>query len=298
MLLTIAIPTYNRSDVLFQTLDSVLRLMNPEDMELIVVDQCPPDDPERKERMLKYAGRESVRVITEDRASLTGARNTAIREARAPVVLFLDDDVLIPDQLFAQHLRSYRDPQVSAVTGQVYNCLDPDHPPPLSHPERNTRRHSNRHRKAPARNISGGNHSVRKVVARSIGGYDEAFQGSALGEDMDFSQRLIGAGFHIQYNPDAWIIHLGVRSGGCAVDLKSGWMEWQHSGSLMTYAFRHSFRQHNFGRILRMALRNGPLRKEVVIRPYLWPMAWWGFVRGCWYGWRHRRFVSVLRDES
>lgn len=287
--MTVALPTYNRERVLVETLGQVLSSL-PDGAEVLVVDQTAGHEAATSAALAAWESSGAIRRVVLDRPSLTVARNTALREARGEIVLFLDDDVRVPPQLVAEHLRFFEDPSVAAVTGQVYNCVDPSSPPPLDDPTRGTRAHSSVDRVVDARNISGGNHSVRREAALAIGGYDPAFRGSALGEDMDFSQRLLQAGHRIVYNPAAWIIHLGIRTGGCAVGAGSGWPEWQHAGSLMVYAFRHSRRQRNFGTILGMALRNGPLRREVVVRPWHWPGAAWGFLRGVAYGWRHRRF--------
>jgi GT2 family glycosyltransferase len=133
---------------------------------------------------------------------------------------------------------------------------------------------------------------VRREAALGIGGYDPAFVGSALAEDMDFCRRLILAGHGIWYDPEAWIIHLALKRGGCAVDsAQKIWPEWHHSGTLWLYAFRHGFKQHNFLLYVWMALRHGPLRRENVMAPLRWPSAWYGFFKGMIYGWRHRKWL-------
>jgi GT2 family glycosyltransferase len=285
--LTIAIPTFARERVLLDTLGQILDLRQT-DMEILVVDQTPLHE-EPTEQCLEAWGKEKrIRRLTLAQPSLTKARNTILREARGDVVLFLDDDVRIPAHLVREHLRFYSDDSVAAVTGQVFNCLDPANPPALEHPERGTRRHSDVRVVCDANNISGGNHSVRRGVALAVGGFDEVFRGSALGEDLDFAQRLRLAGYRIVYNPEAWIIHLGVKSGGCAVGLGSPWPEWQHAAGLLVYAFRHGRRLNNFWPVFWMALRNGPLRREVIVRPWYAPKAWWGFFRAMLYGWRCR----------
>jgi GT2 family glycosyltransferase len=287
--LTIGLPTFGREAILIQTLDRILALRDPARMEVVVADQTPVHEPDTQRRLEQWAAAGLIRWLRLPNPSLTGARNAIVQAAERDVVLFLDDDVLIPDHLFEAHLREYADPSVAAVTGQVYNCLDWRNPPGLDDPRRGTRRHSAVEQPGAANNISGGNHSVQVAVARSIGGYDPLFVGAALAEDMDFSQRLLRAGHRIRYNPEAWIIHLGYPTGGCAVRRDGAWPEWSHSASLALYAFRHGRRQKNFGSVLWMAFRHGPGRKEVVVRPWRWPAAWWGFARGVRFGYRHRR---------
>lgn len=297
--LTIAIPTFGRDAVLVDTLREVLDRRDPAEMEVLVVDQTPEHDAAAAAALAAWEAAGAVRRVRLAPPSLTAARNVALREARGEVVLFLDDDIRVPPGLFREHLRLYADPSIAAVTGQVYNCLDWQHPPPLDDPRRGTRPHSSVEVEEDARNTSGGNHSVRRAVALAVGGYDERFVAAALAEDLDFSQRLLLAGHRIRYNPAAWIVHLGYPRGGCGITGNRQWPEWSHSAGLLLYAFRHGFRQRNFGHFAWMALRNGPLRREVVRNPLRWPGAWWGLARGAAYGWRRRTFVSgAMHSET
>lgn len=291
--LTVAVPTFGREQVLVDSLAQVLEVAAGQDVDLLVIDQTPVHEESTARRLAAWVEEGRLRVVSLAPPSLTAARNLALREARGEVVLFLDDDVRVPSALFREHLRLYADPSVAAVTGEVYNCLDWQRIPPLEQPSLGTRRHTGVDEEAEARNTSGGNHSVRRTVALEVGGYDPAFVGAALAEDLDFSQRLLLAGYRIRYNPAAWIIHLGYPRGGCSITGSRQWPEWSHSGSLFTYGFRHGLRQRNLGLYLWLALRHGPLRREVVRHPGRWPGAWWGFVQGAAYGWRHRRFVRA-----
>lgn len=287
--LTIAIPTYLREQVLVDTCRQVLEFMEPATMELLIVDDSPAHEPEVGSWLEQQSQASSVRWIRASTGSLTAARNLALHMARGEIVLFLDDDIMVPPDLFTCHLSWYRDPSIAAVTGEVYNCLDPDHPPPMDRREENTVRHSGVDTAQEARNTSGGNHSVRRSSALRIGGYDEQFVGSCQGEDLDFSQRLVVAGHRIMYDPDAWILHIGARAGGCGVAGTTHWPEWTHSANLFMYAFRHGRRQRTLRSMLWRALRNGPLRKENVVHPTRWWRGWWGCLCGLRYGWAHRK---------
>lgn len=295
--LTVAVPTFGRDQVLVDTLAQVIEASVGQSVEILVVDQTPKHEEATARALSGWVMGGLIRIVALHPPSLTAARNLALREAKGDVVLFLDDDVRVPAALFHEHARHYVDPSVAAVTGEVYNCLDWRSIPPLDDPAAGTRRHTGVDVEMDARNTSGGNHSVRRAVALRAGGYDPAFVGAALAEDLDFSQRLLMAGYRIRYNPAAWIIHLGYPRGGCSITGSRQWPEWSHSGSLLTYAFRHGVRQRNLGLYLWLALRHGPLRREVVRHPARWPSAWWGFARGLLYGWRHRKFGN-LKPET
>jgi len=292
--LSIAIPTFRREQVLIDTCRQVLAQMDPAVMELLVIDQTAQHEPAVKAALDAWQASGSIRYFFQSTPSLTEARNRALREARAPVVLFLDDDVRLSMGMIERHLRWYDDPKIAAVSGETYNCHDPDNPPPMDQPELNTRRHCGVDVAGPAGTTTGNNHSVRREAALKIGGYDPRFVGSALAEDMDFCRRFIKSGYQVWYDPEAWLIHLALKSGGCGVSGVALWPEWMHSGNFMLYAFRHGLDDGNFLSMVWQALRHGPLRKENAIRPWQWPMAWWGMLRGVLYGWRHRAWPVSL----
>ena len=298
MKLSIAVPTYRREKTLIETCRQVMSQMDLTNMELLVIDQTPDHEPAVCEILEKWHATGRLRWIKQAEPSLTKARNRALREAKSPVVLFLDDDVFLSPGIFLRHLRWYESPDVAAVSGETYNCRDPLHPPPLTDPNRNTYRHCGSDSPGPARTTTGNNHSVRRDVALAIGGYDPRFVGSALAEDMDFCRRLIKGGHRIWYDPEAWLIHLMLKSGGCGVSGVRLWPEWMHAGNFMLYAFRHGREQGNFRSIVWEALRHGPLRKENAIRPWRWPMACWGFLRGTVYGWKNRHPPPPISDPT
>jgi GT2 family glycosyltransferase len=290
--LSIAIPTYRREEVLIETCRQVLDQMDAVRMELLIIDQTADHTDAVTEQLAQWNREGKIRYVFQETPSLTAARNRALELARAEIVLFLDDDVLLSGHVLDDHLRWYENPEIAAVSGETYNCLDPSCPPPLDHPDQNTRRHCGSDEAGPAGTTTGNNHSVRRDVARSIGGYDPRFVGSALAEDMDFCRRFIKKGYAVWYDPEAWIIHLTMKTGGCGVSGVSLWPEWMHSGNFMLYAFRHGWDDGNFFEMVWQALRHGPLRKENVVHPLNWPMAWLGMLRGIRYGWLNRAWPA------
>ncbi|MCO5061901.1 MAG: glycosyltransferase [Kiritimatiellae bacterium] len=142
--LSIIIPTYLREQVLVATCQSVLAAMDPSHMECWVIDDSPTHEPDVEAWLQRQADLGAIHWVRERTGSLTAARNVALLRARGEVALYLDDDVLIPPGLFERHIRWYADPSVAAVTGEVFNCKNPDQPPPMSDPGRNTFRHVGR----------------------------------------------------------------------------------------------------------------------------------------------------------
>lgn len=96
---TIIISAYNNPDYLRQSLQSVLN-QTFTDYEIIVVDDCSPDD-----AVSQYDILEGVRFIRLDRNHGLAApgRNVGIRESTGEYIAFLDfDDVWLPDKLEPQ----------------------------------------------------------------------------------------------------------------------------------------------------------------------------------------------------
>lgn len=97
-LVSVIIPTYNRSRLLRETVDSVLAQTYP-NIECVVVDDGSTDDTPAV--MAAYAGR-IVYIRTENQGG-TKARNTGIAAARGKFLNFLDhDDLLLPEKIARQ----------------------------------------------------------------------------------------------------------------------------------------------------------------------------------------------------
>src|ERR1700751_5423190 len=97
---TVVIPAFKVTQYITQALDSCLN-QTFQDFEIVVVnDGCP--DTAALERVLEPY-RQRIRYIKQTNKGLAGACNTAIRAARAPLILHLDaDDWLDPECLESQ----------------------------------------------------------------------------------------------------------------------------------------------------------------------------------------------------
>ena len=96
---SIVLPAYDRPSFLDDAIRSV-RAQSREDWELIVVDDGSPTAPLRPAFERAAAGDPRARLLRQDNAGGSAARNRGIAEARGAWVAFLDhDDVLEPDSL-------------------------------------------------------------------------------------------------------------------------------------------------------------------------------------------------------
>ena len=115
MRVTAAITTYNRAPYLEGAIESVLG-QTLGDYELLVVDDGSTDDTEAV--LAPY--RDRVRAVRQANGGRSAARNTAVREARAPLISFLDsDDRWLPGKLARQVPVLEADPRVAMVHGHV-----------------------------------------------------------------------------------------------------------------------------------------------------------------------------------
>jgi glycosyltransferase involved in cell wall biosynthesis len=113
----VIIPTYNRSDLVQQAIDSVL-WQSFRDWELIVVDDGSTDDTRRVVRE-RYGLR--VRYIYQENHGESAARNRGLELATGEYVAFLDsDDLWHPNKLQRQIEAFKDDPSAGLVSTQAY----------------------------------------------------------------------------------------------------------------------------------------------------------------------------------
>lgn len=104
MNITVAICTWNRAELLAQTLEAAAAMVVPEDLtwELLVVDNNSSD--RTPEILTGFADRLPLRSILERELGLSHARNAAVENAAGEIIVWTDDDVLVrPDWISAYH---------------------------------------------------------------------------------------------------------------------------------------------------------------------------------------------------
>lgn len=97
-LVSVIIPTYNRSHVICKAIESVLH-QTYKNIELIVVDDGSTDDTPSK--LAVYGQR--VRVLRQDNSGPSVARNRAVKASHGEILAFLDsDDLWLPTKIEQQ----------------------------------------------------------------------------------------------------------------------------------------------------------------------------------------------------
>lgn len=246
--ISVIIPTYNREDALRDSIADVLKQDYP-NFEAIVVDQTATHQPEIQEYLEEMSNTGKIRWFRVDWASLPGARNYAVRRATGEIILFIDDDVQLPEGFLAAHARNYEEkPEVGAVAGRVFDRMKltdsggslsiEELPPEAMDPGIAWYYIDLVHTVKPQQVLSarGCNMSFRREIFSQYGlKFDERFRGSAVREESDFCLRLRETGYKIWYDPEAHLVHLGEETGGCH-DISTKSLKYQ-----LTFYHNHFF---------------------------------------------------------
>ena len=117
MRVSVAICTWNRADLLAQTLEAMTRLQVPVeiDWELLVVNNNCTD--ETDEVLARYGNQLPLRRCWEPKPGLSNARNRAVEEASGEYLVWTDDDVLVNDDWLAAYHRAFHSWPDAAVFG-------------------------------------------------------------------------------------------------------------------------------------------------------------------------------------
>ena len=203
---SLVIPSYERGNVVLESVRSLLKLAQPAD-EILVVDQTLVHPDEVARELQSLHDRQYIRWIRLKHPSIPHAMNVGLQSAKSDIVLFLDDDIVPDANLVAMHVAAQQHAQL--VAGMV---LQPGEQAETIKPGEPFRFTSSA--VADIREFMGGNFSVRRDMALSLGGFDENFIGAAYRFEAEFAWRYRKLHGLIRYEPDAIIHHLAVSSGG------------------------------------------------------------------------------------
>jgi GT2 family glycosyltransferase len=225
--LSVIIPTYQREAVLCDTLHSLLAQDYPA-YEVVVVDQTQNHQPETQRQLDRWSEQGQINLYQVPWASLPAARNLGVEHSTGDIVLFIDDDVMLPPGYLYAHARTFVErPDVGAVAGRVFDRmklaeqdgLEIDYLPPEAMDPGIAWYHLDlvhTTQPQPVLTARGCNMSFRRELFDKHGlRFDERFYGSAVREESDFCLHIRQTGYIIWYNPAAHLVHLGEATGGC-----------------------------------------------------------------------------------
>ncbi len=233
---SVVIPTRDKQSRLRLTLACLEAQSGPGDWEVVVVDDGSQDG---TLDVLRHAARRlPLRVLDSGGAGRSAARNLGARAATRPLLVFLDDDVVVPAGWLTGHRRAQREESVfvHGPLRELPAALRLDRPRPGTHaalglePERLTR-HGFTEARTPSRvnaleqavlalhaatasadlgwlTSVGANLSMPKLVWEQVGGFDPRF-GQRWGlEDLELGLRLVAHGVRPRLAFGAQAVHL------------------------------------------------------------------------------------------
>ncbi|MES2439814.1 MAG: glycosyltransferase [Verrucomicrobiota bacterium] len=199
-MISIVIPSYNRSDLILALLRDIHAQQDAE-FEVIVVDDCSPDD------SVAAIRREFPQVqvlVNEKNSGPAVARNRGVLAAKGEFIVGFDSDVTIPDQHLLKKIGEafQNEPSVACLALRI---LKPDgksddverwcHPLPLSladHPFFTSY-------------FSGTAYAMRRESMIRAGLYPEIFY--MHHEEVELAFRLLDQGDSIRHCPDLSVLH-------------------------------------------------------------------------------------------
>jgi len=204
--LSVVIPTLGRHGTLARVLKRLERQTEPCAFEVLVVLDAEETDLAAVDAALGEPRPYPLRRLVRPRSGVSAARNTGWRVATAPVVLFLDDDVLPEPALLSEH-RSWhaRHPQREVGVLGLVRWADELRVTPFM-------RWLERGIHFDFAGIEGpeagwgrfytANASVKRELLELVGGFDEERLPFGY-EDLDVAYRMHGHGLKLLYNPRA-----------------------------------------------------------------------------------------------
>jgi glycosyltransferase involved in cell wall biosynthesis/peptidoglycan/xylan/chitin deacetylase (PgdA/CDA1 family) len=205
-LFSVVIPTYQRRDVVLQTVQSLAHQEGAPPFEVIVVVDGSTDGTADALRALTTPF--PLTVFEQENQGRSRACNRGAEAAVGELLLFLDDDMDADPRLLAEHARSHRE-GADVVFGDI--PLHPDSPPTFlarsvgEWADRRRRELAERNGRLDVTDFVTGQTSLPRAAFVEVGGFDTGFtrRGSFGGEDFDLGLRLRDAGATMAFNPAA-----------------------------------------------------------------------------------------------
>lgn len=209
--LSIAIPTIGRHQVMIDTVRDLLAI-EPPAAEILLLDQTYRYDVTVETQLRDWEATGKIRWIRLPEPSIPHAMNQGLLAATQDIVLFLDDDIRPDPSLLQAHLDAHRGQGATLVAGRVIQPWQEG-----GDFSRDVDFHFASLKPLWVDGFMGGNFSIRRAVALSLGGFDENFVKVAYRFEAEFAHRLRRAGHRIYYEPAACLHHLKAIEGGTRI---------------------------------------------------------------------------------
>jgi glycosyltransferase involved in cell wall biosynthesis/GT2 family glycosyltransferase len=209
---SVVIPTYNRRELLHRVLGALAAQTTASAFEVVVVSDGSTDGTD--DYLRSSATPLPVVAVTQGNGGPAAARNAGVSAARAPIVLFVDDDVVPAPDLVEQHLHAHRDsPGDTVVIGPMLTPPDARLSPWVAWEQHKLYKQYDALRdgvfECTFRQFYTGNASVPRQRVIDVGMFDTGFRRS---EDVELAFRMHEAGLSFRFVPEARGFHYANRS--------------------------------------------------------------------------------------
>jgi GT2 family glycosyltransferase len=215
---SVILPTKDRGILIDQTIDSLLQLdFVSTEFEILLVDNCSNSENQQHLQKLQSLHPNQIRYVREPKLGLSNARNCGIDHARGEILLFLDDDAVVPSYWLANMVRYFdQNTQVYALGSKVIakfttpapDWIDQRLGMYISNFDRGDRPEKLFYNEYPR----GTNMAFRRIAFQKCGKFLDCFgrKGKSLMsyEEIEICYRLEQIGCDVAYIPDAEVYHL------------------------------------------------------------------------------------------
>lgn len=240
--ISVIICTRNRAPMLRETLRFYKEIEFDGSWEILIIDNCSTDETKSvvAEAILEIP---QIRYIVESRIGLGAARDRAWREARAPILVFTDDDCYPMPDFLTRYRECFEErPDVDFFGGKIY-LWDPEDIP-MTIDLRETAEDIPPLTFVPTGRIQGANMAFRKSTLTRIGGFDPSLGAGTLYpcEDIDAVAAAVWAGLRGRYDPRPLVYHHHRRRQKDLKNLFRGY-DWGRGAYHMKYMLRRDSRK-------------------------------------------------------
>ena len=208
---SIIVPVYNRPDEVDELLESLCQ-QTVKDFEVLIIEDGSQRD--CKSVTEKYAGRLDVKYFMKPNSGPGQSRNYGAERAQGDWLIILDSDVVLPEGYLAAVEKEIKSEELIVKSSHLAAFGGPDAAHPSFTPIQKAISYSMTSFFTTG-GIRGGkakldkfyprsfNMGIRRDVYQQLGGFSKM----RFGEDIDFSYRIVEAGYKPQLFPEAWVWH-------------------------------------------------------------------------------------------
>ena len=203
--LSIVILNYNNKDIIFKSINSLLKYNDLYNYEIIVVDNGSTDG---SFELLKSKYKNKIKLYKNTKNGCSSGRNLGVNKSSREYILFLDSDQWVTNKYFLiPYEKLLKQSNVGLIgwaagffndSGVSYYVVD-------SFPYRYMPQ--NMLGRSDISYLGSGGMLVKKDLFNKVSGFDEAYDPTCY-EDTDFSLKVLNEGKEIVYCPYLGIIHL------------------------------------------------------------------------------------------